>query len=179
MEATEELGGKKPGGFGAKRALIVAVVVVSLALIAMGVAFAIVAVQQGEERYQEARRVLWLARMEPSNVLYGLKSVDSRGMLLQHSLEAVKKKNPSEFDELVAQISDNLMGEDQVAFIAGTNSLGGSNAETLAYFNACLDLVGVDELPWPKNKDGRPYNGTHEVEYDREFVDVLHENGRD
>lgn len=160
-----------------KRALLVVICLLAVALVTVCVLFAVFSAKWSNDACQDALRLLWLVREDPANVLYQLRSVDHPGRLLQDALETVWRKDPHEFDELaIGDIPNAMFGDDGVAFITGANSQGGSNAETLGYYNACLDLIGIDELPWPQNKEGKPYNGVAETTYDTEFVSVIDEN---
>ncbi|MBU1672013.1 MAG: hypothetical protein KKF41_07835 [Actinobacteria bacterium] len=156
--------------------LVVACCLLLLMTITLAVVLVVLVVGDSSEDYQNARRLLWLVRMDPENVIYSLRSTDSSGKLLQSAIGTVADRDPAELDELLAQISKNLMGEDQVAWFTGTNRLGGDNAGTLGYYDACLDLAGIEEQPWPENPDGTPYDGASETAFDIEFSDVLYEN---
>lgn len=176
MKTIEEKPEKGSDPRAVRHILVIVASMLAIALCTVSILFAVYAADNGDARYRDARHLLELVRSDPAVMLPRLNSIDGASILLRDSLEAVKGRSRKEFNAFVFMTSSNLMGEDQVAFITGRNSLGGYNAETLGYLNACLSLAGVDELPWPKNKDGRPYDGASETRYDEAFLEVLHEN---
>lgn len=176
-EAELKDGTMEKGGPGGSRVMPVIVSVVLVAALATSVICAVFLFKASGDRLTLSRGILGLLEERPDEVIYRLRKADPEGEVLIDALGNVKNDDRQEFSDSVAAISDNLMGEDQVAFFASRNSYGVENAEILGYIAGCLRATGAPRsaIPYPENEDGEPYEGDMEILYDQEMTRVCGE----